>query len=44
MSQRLVPEGGHRLKPFRTPRVRAEGHLTFLRKLPCVACATASKQ
>lgn len=40
MAQRMVPEGGHRLKPFRTPRVHKRSHLVFIKALPCVCCAT----
>lgn len=38
MASRIVPEGGHRLKPFRTPRVHTRSHLDFIKRLPCVCC------
>ena len=39
MASRIVPEGGwSNLKPFRTPRIKSEGHLAFVRRLPCVCC------
>lgn len=40
MASRIVPAGGHRLKPFKTPRVNAPSHLRFIKKLPCVCCLT----
>lgn len=40
MAGRIVPEGGHRLKPFKTPRVKTRSHLDFVKGLPCVCCAT----
>lgn len=39
MASRIVPEGGHRLKPFRTPRAKNRPHLDFVKRLPCVCCA-----
>ncbi len=41
MAARIVPEGGHRLKPFKHPRVRCANHLAFIRRLPCVACMSS---
>lgn len=40
MASRLVPEGGwgSRLKPLKTPREHSQGHLAFIRKLPCICC------
>jgi hypothetical protein len=38
MASRIVPEGGHRLKPFKTPRVENRRHLDFIKQLPCVCC------
>lgn len=38
MASRIVPEGGHRLKPFRTPSVKKASHLVFIKRLPCVCC------
>ena len=40
MASRIVPEDGFRMKPFKTPRVKHDGHLAFIRLLPCVACLT----
>lgn len=39
MAARIVPEGGHRLKPFKTPRAHKRPHLDFIKGLPCVCCA-----
>lgn len=38
MASRIVPEGGHRLKPFKTPRERRTAHLSFIGRLPCICC------
>lgn len=42
MASRIVPEGGweSRLKPARTPRVKSRKHLEFIKRLPCICCAT----
>lgn len=40
MASRIVPAGGHRLKPFKTPRVQSRKHLDFVKQLPCVCCIT----
>lgn len=39
MASRIVPEGGHRLKPFKTPRVQNRRHRDFVKGLLCVCCA-----
>lgn len=40
MAARIIPEGGwsSRLKPARTPAVKKQSHLDFIKGLPCVAC------
>lgn len=40
MASRIVPEGGYRLKPFRTPRKTSPSHLRFIKQLPCICCLT----
>ncbi len=44
MAGRIVPEGGWRLKPFKTPRERKPSHLAFVKRLLCVACLAAGLQ
>lgn len=39
MASRMVPEGGwSNLKPFKTPRVHRQPHLSFVKQLPCIGC------
>jgi hypothetical protein len=44
MASRIVPEGGHRLKPFRTPRVKNRRHLDFIKRLPCICCLVEGRE
>jgi hypothetical protein len=44
VASRVVPEGGwsHRLKPVRTPAVKKQSHIDFIKRLPCVACVAST--